>query len=247
MAMSFTTDSMKQLLVFPFQDQEWKNKFVVGFLVCAMGVFIIPLFFILGYGYEIQRRIIVDKKKPSLPNWDDWGILLNYGLRSFGVSFIYSIPTFLIYLIPLIFFIILPIFMAAFQMESDFFPFLFFLFMGFQMTVGMLVSFIFFLASVLANSHMIAKDDFSAAFKISEWWAIFRNNIGGYLISLIFLFGIYSIIYVVTMILMYSIVLCCINPIFTLISSFYLQILFHVLFAHAYLDGVENIALQNGS
>ena len=77
MSQSFSSEDLKQLFAFPFQDPRWQNKFLIGSLVVFAGFIIplIPFFFVYGYMAQIMRRIIVEKGEPFLPEWDDWGKL----------------------------------------------------------------------------------------------------------------------------------------------------------------------------
>jgi len=81
---SFTTDNLKALLTFPFEDDDWKNKFLIGSLIVFAGFAIplIPFFFLYGYMMQIMRHIIVEKGKPFLPKWDDWGKLFVDGAKN---------------------------------------------------------------------------------------------------------------------------------------------------------------------
>ncbi|NJN99342.1 MAG: DUF4013 domain-containing protein [Anaerolineales bacterium] len=89
-----TTDNLQALAKFPFTDPRWKNKFLIGSLLHLAGYAIplIPLIFVYGYCAQIMRQIIVEKRDPYMPEWEDWGKFLQDGLKLTGVGLIYSLP-----------------------------------------------------------------------------------------------------------------------------------------------------------
>jgi hypothetical protein len=60
LAQSLTTDAVKALLVYPFEDARWKSKFLIGSLILLANYAIPVIPFILLYGYtaQIMRRTI---------------------------------------------------------------------------------------------------------------------------------------------------------------------------------------------
>ena len=100
MASQFTTENLKRVFAFPFEDDEWSAKLMIWVLLSFGSILIVPVLFVTGYQYEIMRRIIVDRTGPSLPEWDDWGRLLKNGARYWGVSLVYLLPTFLVLGVP---------------------------------------------------------------------------------------------------------------------------------------------------
>ena len=87
--------------------------------------------------------------------------------------------------------------------------------------------------------HVVAKDDFSAAFQVREWWRIFRANLWGFTISYLVLLGLFFVLNFVYQILAMTIVLCCLAPFILLPGSLYIMTTTSVLFGLAYRDGVQ--------
>ena len=72
-------------LSFPFDDEDWIVKFVVGSLMSVVGVFL-P-----GYQVNVARNVIRGKKRP-LPGMDNIGEVVADGLMAFIAGFVYAIP-----------------------------------------------------------------------------------------------------------------------------------------------------------
>jgi hypothetical protein len=247
METAFTTEHLKDLLVFPFQDKNWIIKFVLAFVLYWLGIFLVPYWFVLGYLYEIMRGIIVDREPPALPEWDDWENLLKNGLRLFGVSFIYSLPAFILMVLPqFMFFFMIPLAERG-GFEEFLLPFVGMPIMWVLMGVAMvgLIAGLFFM--MVAAAHMVAKDEFAAAFRINEWWPIFRRNVSGYILSFVLIAGIYLISIFVSQMLMITIVFCFVFPFAITFVMIYMQIIGSVLFAQAYNGGVDHLEAQSSS
>ena len=239
MATRFTTKNLKVIFKFPFQDAKWKSKFAILALLFMASILIIPSFFISGYIYEIMRRIIVDKADtPTMPDWDDLGKYLNNGLRMFGVGLIYSMPS----LITLILYIAVLVPLMVLNSRSSQYDEGFMIavpFMTMLMILGYAIGFVTQFLSITAMSHMIAKDEFLAAFRIREWWPILRKNIGGYLMTYLLIFGVSYAIVFVFQILVFTIVLCITVPFLMVPVYSYFGLINGALFAQAYNEGVE--------
>jgi hypothetical protein len=76
-------------LSFPFDDEDWIVKFVVGSLMSLVGVFL-P-FILLGYQVNVARNVIRGKKRP-LPGMDNVGEVVADGLMAFIAGLVYAIP-----------------------------------------------------------------------------------------------------------------------------------------------------------
>jgi hypothetical protein len=76
-------------LSFPFDDDDWIVKFVVGTLMALVG-FILP-FIPLGYQVYVARSVIRGKARP-LPGADNIGEVIADGLMAFIASLIYAVP-----------------------------------------------------------------------------------------------------------------------------------------------------------
>lgn len=254
---SFTTDNLKALLAFPFQDDNWKTKFLVGSLIVLAG-FVIPLlpfFFLYGYMMQIMQRIIVEKGKPHLPAWDDWGKLFIDGLKLLGAAMIYMLPVILLFMVGffIMFLPMLGIPIAAVGGEEN--PEVAGAAFGILTVVSMMGYFLLFgIGMILALAigvvlpavlgHVVATDDFGAAFRFKEWWAIFRANLGGFLLAYLILIMVSMVVNSVLTLLYCTVVLCCIVPFLTAPVTFYLAAIAGALFGQAYKDGVQTLAGQ---
>ena len=251
MSQSFTTEDLKTLLVFPFRDAKWQNKLLIAGLL-SLGNFVVPLvpsIFLTGYTARIMRRITVEGGEPFLPEWDDWGQMFVEGLKLFCVNLVYSLPALLLMFVGFAFFFgasWLPLFTAesasAPEAVVPFFA---------AMAVGMAL---FGLATVLSLAagvivpaplnHLVVTGDFEAAFRFREWWAIFRANVGGFLLSYAILMGLGMVLGLAVQILYLTVVLCCLAPIVLALVGTYSSLVSAAIFAQAYRAGAQKLDAQ---
>jgi hypothetical protein len=76
-------------LTFPFDDDDWMVKFVIGSLIMIVGVFL-P-FIPLGYQVHVARNVMQEKKRP-LPGSDSLGEVMADGLYALMGALVYWIP-----------------------------------------------------------------------------------------------------------------------------------------------------------
>lgn len=250
MTNSYTSDDLIALAKFPFNDPDWQRKLLIGSLLTLAGfvVPIIPLLFVYGYALQIMQRIIVEKGAPYLPEWDDWGKLFSDGLKLLGVGFIYTLPALVLFCGGLSIHFISVFSLAAVPQEAG--PdspavLLPFVGMGvFFITYGVGMILMLLLGAVLpaAIGHMIAANDFAAAFRVREWWPIFKANLAGYLIAYALLFGAWMALSFAMQILYLTLILCCLVPFLIGGASMYLTVIGSVLFGQAYRTGAETVA-----
>jgi hypothetical protein len=110
--------------------------------------------------------------------------------------------------------------------------------------IGMLFGLIVSLIIPVAIGHVIATDEFAAAFRFREWWPIFRANLAGFLVSYALLIGFSIVLGFVFQILYLTIIFCCLYPFVLAPLTMYITIIWSVLFARAYRDGVQTSAVQ---
>lgn len=248
MAQSFTTDNLKQYLTFPFEDEKWLMKFLISVGISFAGFIIpiIPVFFLYGYCATLAKGMIVDGRKPFLPEWEEWGDFFMDGLRVFGVWLCYSLPGLVLVCGGMMFFMVSPLGSIATLPQPSGGPnqppppeFLAIFFgsliagMGVYM-IGFVVMFASMLVAPLGLLHVIAKDEFMAAFRFRELWSILQKNFVGFLMAYVILFGL-SMIFMIGMQLIYvTIVLCIFIPIIMPIATTYLYLVGTALFAQAY-------------
>ena len=253
MKQSFTLENLQALLFFPFKGPGGNKKLAIGSLI-TFASFIIPILpslFLLGYAGLIMRQIIIEKKEPQMPEWQNWNEMLALGAKLFGVSFIYSFPIIIVMILGYLA-MMLPVFMTGFSESGELPP-------GFEsvMLIGMFGGMAAFGISMLlslllwailppALSHTAAKGSFSAGFRVREWWNIFRANIGGFIVAMILAGGIYMLLIVAMQIIYMTIILCFLLPFLFSFVTAYLTIIIFTLFAQAYSEGVAKTELQAG-
>ena len=238
MSTSFTSTDLKQVLSFPFKDEKWASKLGIAALLSLLGFLIFPALILGGYVYEIMRRVIVQREAPSLPEWDDWGGYLVNGFKMMGVALIYSIPS-LLMMIPYMGLTFGLPFLTANGSDVEWVVFPAIMLMFLLMGLGMLLMFLAWVFLLPGWGHMIAKDDFAAAFRIREFWPVLRNNLIGYFLSFVIYMGLMYVVMAVSQILMLTVIFCIFYPIALVVSSVYLSMVMGGLFAQAYMDGVE--------
>lgn len=228
---------LNHLFYFPVANGEARKNFLIGALLILAG-FIIPLvpyLFVLGYIMRIMRQVIEGEKPHMLP-WEDWEGLLKDGLKLFGVRFVYLLP---------FLFLIVPIFalMMAGPILAETVPdgeaFLSLYFVGLSGMFACVMPFSFLAGFILPapEAHVAATGQFSAGFRLGEWWPIFRKNLGGFLVAFLILYGISMIVSVAFQFLFMTIILLCLLPFIMPAFSMYVSLLHYVLFAQAYHDG----------
>jgi hypothetical protein len=239
MTTQFTSQYLEELFTFPFQDEKWLSKFLIFVILILTSFLIIPGFILGGYFYEIMRRIIVDQQGPSLPDWENAGGYLQNGFKLFLVGFVYTLPGLVFMLLAFLSFSFLPLTMTETFPENEIFFFISFLGGMGLMLFGALVGLVMQFFSLVGIGHMIAHGETGAAFRIREWWPIFRNNLGGYALSYLLLIGASWIIGIVSQFLMMTLILCVLLPVLYPAVYAYLGLLGSAVFGQAYRDGAE--------
>ena len=107
----------------------------------------------------------------------------------------------------------------------------------------MLLSLIIGLIVPAAEVHAIANDDFSAGFRVGDWWPIFKKNWGGFAIALAILYVIVTIMSVAMQIMFFTIVFLCLLPLFMPALSMYMALVPYTAFAQAYKEGRDRLTL----
>jgi hypothetical protein len=237
---------LKAFLSFPFKDEKWASKLGIAVLLTFLGFLVFPLFILMGYIYEIMRRIIVDRESPSMPEWDDWNEYLANGFKMWGAAMIYSIPGLAFFIPYMLMTFGLPLLSNS---GADLDPvmgivmILMFLLMG----LGFLFSMLGWVILAPGWGHMVARGEFAAAFRIREFWPVLRYNLVGYLLTFIIYMGLLYTLGFASQLLVFTIVLCVFSPLVMLASSVYLYLVIGALFARAYVDGAENAAAKEAT
>jgi hypothetical protein len=251
-----TTQSLQNLITFPFQDEKWKEKFLFGSLFAFLTLILmptiilplIPVTLLMGYFGRLLRGVVLEGRQPYLPEWDLWEDLFKDGFRLLGAGLIFGSPGIFLVLLGIGTIYLLPIvsgFIA--NEESSIFilvliasQFAAMVLMGFGMLWGMFVNFFY----PAAAAHLLVEDQFAAAFRISEWWAILRANLFGFLLAFLLMVGASMVVGFVINIFYMTIVLCCLIPIIVSPLNFYLTVFTGALFGQVYRDGAQELVEQ---
>jgi hypothetical protein len=241
---------LKKILSFPFQKEEARGRFLVGSLLVLSSYFIPLLPFVLVAGYLLRIiRQAIDDDDLQLPAWDDWGTFAVDGLKVSLVGMVYMLPGLLVYFVGMGFYFI-GIFSSELMTQTSNYgsasqaglPLVLFasmLVLFLSLFIGSLLTFLGGAPLPIATSHLAAKNRLAAAFQVGEWWKIFNANKSGYLIALIFSFGLAALLYLGTMLVYYSIFLCCLIPLLTAPAAFYVSVVSSALFGSTYRDSLE--------
>lgn len=239
--------NLNHLLIFPVQDQEARKHFLIGCLVYLAG-FIIPILpWILATGYiAILIRQVLNGEKPHLVPWENWEAMLKDGARLFGVRLIYASPLLILFFLFILASFALPLFAGLVQSDSNpnfgMVPLLFPLVLGGASLLIMPLSLAIGLIVPAAEIHVIAQDSFQAGFQVKEWWPIFKKNWGGFVIALAILYGISMVMSIAMQIMIFTIVLLCLFPLFLPVISMYSAVVQYAAFTQAYKDGRDKLA-----
>jgi hypothetical protein len=255
MAESMTTKSIKDILLFPFREPDWRSRFLIGAALVLAGYFIpiVPLVFAIGYALQIMRRAALGESL-TLPAWDEWGRFGVDGLRAILVALIYLLPGFVVLLGGMGLYFATSFSMPA-MYENDIvaagwnsaWPWVF---LG-----GMAIMFLsMFLGTVLlavgavplpmALAHLAVRDKVSAAFHPREWWPLVRANTLGYFVAWVVGVGLAALLYLAQMLVGYSVILCCLVPFVSAVGGFYLSLVGAALFGQFYRESVGTLASE---
>lgn len=158
---------------YAFQDEEWIKKILIGAVLVLTGIGMIP---VLGWMMEIIRRS--KDGDYSLPEWADFGTLFMDGLKAMAIGLIWSIPAAVIGGC-----ITAGVYLS--DTSGDVTPILGWILvavsgcLALPYSLGMLV-----LAAPMIGI-LADTGEFGQALNPANSFKLFRNNIGGYLITLV--------------------------------------------------------------
>ena len=247
MAVSSVSHRTEDIFTYPFSDPKSSKKLLIGILLMLANLVIpiLPLFVVIGYSMEIRRRLVL-KGNLEMPDWGDWGRYFKDGAKAFAIGLLFMLPVVFIALLGFAI-VLLPGILLDVDVigQSEASPgnvlITGILSLAGLIVCGLVILLCLILGFVLpaAVTHFAVKGYFSAAFNISEWWPILRNNISDFVIAYIILIviGIFSAL--ISQVLSFTIVLCLLVPILLCAVSVYTMFLTSGLFAKAYLGGLE--------
>lgn len=228
---------LKELLYFPFKDADSRKYFLIGALI-SISAFIVPIlpyFLLTGYAVQIARQVFKGESLRMVA-WEDWGGMFKDGAMVFGVRIIYSLPIMILILPMMIVSFVIP-FIAS---ESDNPDALLAIFIGvIALTLCLVIP--ISIASALfipaAEMHVIEKNEFAAGFRIREWWAIFRANMGGFIAAFAIYYLISMALAIIIQILGATLILACLIPILLPAVTFYIVLIMYISIGQAYREG----------
>ena len=167
---------------FVFEDDSWITKILIAAAILFLGVLfswllLIPLIvataLLNGYMVEIIRRVIRGQVD-GLPEWDNWGDLIAEGLKVLVIEIVYMLP-----IIIASFCMIVPA--AAAESSEGLSAFLSVILSCFMLIWAILATVVL----PAATAIYAATDDLAAAFRFGEVFALVRDNLSTYLITLV--------------------------------------------------------------
>ena len=167
---------------FVFEDDDWIIKILIAAAILFVGVLfswllLIPLLLAVallnGYMMEITRRV-TRGQVDGLPEWENWGDLIADGLKVLVIQIVYMLP-----IIIASFCLIVP---AAVAESSEGLSAFLSLILGCFMVIWAILATIVMPA---ATAIYAATDDLAAAFRFGEVFALVRDNLSTYLITLV--------------------------------------------------------------
>ncbi len=94
-------DNIGRAFSFMFEDKDWPSKILIGGLFVLVSFVLVGIPFVLGYILEAVKRSSQNKAVP-LPQWDNLGDKFMHGLVYLIILIIYSLPGWILYLVPCI-------------------------------------------------------------------------------------------------------------------------------------------------
>lgn len=170
---------------FVFEDPRWVTKILIGGLFQIAAIFVIGIFFVLGYCAQVARNVIAGLAAP-LPEWEDLGGYFAEGLRLAGVVFVYTIPFIAIFVTMFVPAILMTAGAGAMHRDVE----------GIANALGggvmtcawcLAIPLGLALAFWLPGALLFAVVDrrFGAAFEFGRIWAFIRGNLANYLIAFV--------------------------------------------------------------
>jgi hypothetical protein len=245
-----TRTPLSTLLTFPFKDPHWFKKLLILALMIflASAVPIIPLIFVAGYMARLARRIVVEKSRPELPEWDDLGGIFRDGWRPLAVILTYMLPIIIIFsVVWLVAFLPMMAVSSSWSgygnQSMDPGEFVVFMLSNLAAVAGLsfagLISLLLAFVLPAAAVHSVVKEKYSAAFHFKAWWPVFAANLAGFFAAFALSIGLNLAFGIVSMVLFFTVCLCCFLPFLTYGFQAYFYVAYAALCAEAYRVGEE--------
>jgi hypothetical protein len=241
-------NNLQETLFFPFQDAAARKQFLFASLVAFAGFIIpiIPLIILTGYSAKIMRQVIEERKKPSMPDWQqsDWSDMFMDGLRIYGAQFVLMLP--LMIVMGIGFFMMfggsIGVSLMANENLQNIAP-VGILLMVLGIAFIMLFSLLSLPYAVIVSTvgpHVAATRSFESAFRFKEWWSIFRKALGQFVLAYVIAMAVAWVFTFILQIAMMTVVLICVLPFIMPPYIAYNVLLRNTLNAQAYAVGSDN-------
>lgn len=164
---------------FAFEDSNWLTKVLVGGLFYLASIFLVGIFFLLGYFARLFRNVVEGSPRP-LPEWNDLGEYFGEGASLFAIAFLYGLP-----ILALVGIVIVPAAVAAAMgggrdvsaLTGGLGGCMYCLILPMELALG------FWIPGALTFAVMERR--FGAAFEFSRIWSYIKANIGNYAIAFV--------------------------------------------------------------
>lgn len=245
-------NNLQDTLLFPFQDAESRKQFLFACLVALAGFIIplIPMVILTGYAAKIMRQIIEERRKPSMPDWQDsdWSEMFRDGLRIYGAQIVWMLPIFIIMGIGfiMVFGGSIGLSFSANQDMQTVAP------VGAGLlALGVIFILIFSLLALpyavivgAVGPHVAVTRSFESAFRFKEWWSIFRKALAQFVLAYIIAMAITWVFTFIAQIAMLTVILICVLPFLMIPFVAYNVLLRNALNAQAYAIGSDNLKTE---
>ncbi len=179
-------------LSYVVKDADWIKKLLIGGVLYALSVFVLPGFFVTGYLVKNIRSVAAGEEQ-ALPEWDDWGALLGTGLKLSLAEYVYLLPFFFltfVYFFYVGFFLISTLFSSGSQsapsvLTAALWPLQFILPLVF-MIVAVLTGLWIFTVEI----RFAEKGNIGSCFEFRALFDFIRENAKDYLLIYAVLYGI---------------------------------------------------------
>ena len=242
---ALTTQSIKDLLTFPFRGKDWQSRFLIGVGLTLVGFIpFLPAIFQLGYFSRVMKQAL-NGEELELPAWEDWGRLAKDGLRLLGVNLIYTLPGSLVMMGSMLvyFFGFFPAMVFADRSShiETVMPAAMFLLMGIMflgMFLGNLLLFVGAVPLPFAMARVVEQDNFAAAFQLGEIHKLLWRNKAGYFTAWVVLAGVAAIVYWVFYLFNMTFIFMWVGFLLLIPFGFYLLMLMAGLFGQTYRESL---------
>jgi len=173
------------------------------------------------------------------------------GLKLLGAMIIYMLPAFILGFGGYALFMLLDFSMAfsvSSASSSNPFPLaligsIFGMFIGMAiMMLGIVLAVVIIIILPPALGNMLVKGKFEAAFHFQEWWPVLKANLGGFILAVMLVMGLFYLMYMLAIVLYATIILCFLLPFAFALILFISGATGSSVYSIAYRDGIQKLA-----